>query len=397
MSFINFFSKNKNKPKKLPDGIKIVTSLSEVDKVSWNNIIGDDNPFIEYDFLNNLELSNSIGERSGWYPYYILYFENSTLVGAIFSYLKDNSYGEYIFDWAWASAYQKYGFNYYPKLVISVPFTPATGNRILVDKNSNYEIVSKKLIEAVNILGQDLNVSSIHWLFVTKEENDLLEKYNFTKRFTFQFHWKNNNYKNFDDFLNEFNSKKRNQLKRERKQANENLKIELLEGNNIKNEHWEIMYELYLSTISRKWATDYLTKDFFKLLHKDFSDKAVMVLASKNNEYVAGALNFRKGKNLYGRYWGAFEEFPSLHFEVCYYKAIEYCIEEKIQLFEAGAQGEHKLQRGFLPSYTYSNHSILDERFSIAIKDFIDKEKVQIDNTIKYYNEMAPYKLSKTH
>lgn len=394
MDFINFFAKNKKNIAKLPEGIKIVKSLNEIDKYSWNTLISHNNPFIEYDFLNNLELSKSLGNRSGWYPYYILYYEKEELLGAVFSYLKDNSYGEYIFDWSWASAYQKSGLNYYPKLVISVPFTPATGPRILVSKDSDYEKVSRNLIEAVNYLGQDLNVSSIHWLFVTKEENNLLEKYNFMKRHTFQFHWTNNNYKSFDDFLAEFNSKKRNQIKRERRQANENLKIELIEKQDLKKEHWEIMYELYLSTISRKWASDYLTKEFFKLLAKDFSNNAVMVLASRDGKYLAGALNFRKGENLYGRYWGAFEEFPALHFEACYYKAIEYCIENNIKLFEAGAQGEHKLQRGFLPSYTYSNHYIADQRFKYAIEDFLNREKLEIDKTMEYYMEMAPFKIN---
>jgi predicted N-acyltransferase len=375
--------------------IKLFQSISEIDKSSWNELIGNDNPFIEYEFLKALEVSKSIGKRSGWEPYYLTIYSQEPspkLIGAVTLYLKNNSYGEYIFDWSWASAYSQAGLHYYPKFTIAVPFTPATGKRILVHPDFSFEDTASQLINVIKRMATALNVSSIHWLFNQKEEAEFLETQGFMTRYTYQFHWKNNNYKTFEDFLGEFNSKKRNQIKRERRQANTGIEIEILSGEQLKPVHWKTMYYFYMDTSSRKWGQNYLNDDFFSYIAANFQEKAVMVLAKKDGKYIAGALNFRKGKHLYGRYWGCLEDQQCLHFEICYYQSIEYAIKEGITLFEAGAQGEHKIVRGFLPAYTYSSHWIANSQFSTAISDFLRREKFSVKNLIENQKEVSPFK-----
>lgn len=392
MSISSFFSKDPLSFLTDHKNIRIIESISKINKNDWNLLIGNNNPFLEYEFIKALEVSKSVGKSSGWNPKYLTYYINDKLVGALPMYLKFNSYGEYIFDWSWASAYNQAGLKYYPKLTIAIPFTPATGKRILINPDYNYEEIAGELVESVKKIGKALNVSSIHWLFTEKEEHEYLASKGFLSRYTHQFHWKNNNYSTFEDFLQEFNSKKRNQLRRERKQANTGLQIEILEGEQIQPEHWDIMFDLYISTSDRKWGSPYLKKEFFEYIDLNFKDNAVMVMAKRNNEYIAGALNFRKGKNLYGRYWGCFEEHQCLHFEVCYYQSIDYCIKNKIDIFEAGAQGEHKLYRGFLPEYTYSSHLMLEPMFNELIADFLNREKKSLDELMNYYKDNSPFK-----
>jgi predicted N-acyltransferase len=380
-----FLSENTN--------IKLFHRISEIDKNSWNSLIGKNNPLLEYEFLKAMEVSNSIGTKSTWLPYYLALFDGKNLIGAIPLYLKYNSYGEYIFDWSWASAYSKSGLNYYPKFVIAVPYTPASGNRILVHPDSTLEEVGNTLIPVIKKMATALKVSSIHWLFILEEEMDLLRKHGFMARYTYQFHWRNNNYKTFDDFLGEFNSKKRNQIKRERKQANTGIEIEVLSGNQLKDVHWKAMYRFYMNTSSRKWGHAYLTEEFFAYIAANFPEQVVMVLAKRGDKYIAGALNFRKGEHLYGRYWGCLEEHQCLHFEICYYQSIDYAIREGITLFEAGAQGEHKIVRGFLPAYTYSAHWIENKQFSSAIDDFLKRERFSVTNLIENHSELSPFKI----
>lgn len=393
MPLSSFFNKNPLSFLENNKHIKLKQSIIDIDKKEWNNLIGDNNPFLEYEFLKALEVSKSVGKVSGWIPYFLTYYDNDKLIGAVPMYLKYNSYGEYIFDWNWANLYNQIGIHYYPKLTIAIPFTPATTPKILIHPNYSFNEVADNLIENIIKIGKALKISSIHWLFTTEEDFNYLSQKGFMKRYTHQFHWKNDSYKTFDDFLAKFNSKKRNQIKRERKQANENLKIETLEGNEIKSQHWDLMYELYISTSDRKWGSPYLEKGFFKYIDNNFKENAVIMLAKdKNDNYIAGALNFKKGNHLYGRYWGCFEEYQCLHFELCYYQAIDYCIKNNIVLFEAGAQGEHKFIRGFLAEYTYSNHLILDERISVLIQDYLVKEKYQLDHLMQYYKDNSPFK-----
>ncbi len=395
--FINsLFNKNQNNDDLLflenfPK-IKVHKTINEIDKESWNNLIGKNNPFIEYEFFKALEISNSIGEKSGWLCNYLALYEQKKLVGVIPLFTKYNSYGEYIFDWSWASAYSQNGLDYYPKFTVAVPFTPATGKRIFIHPDYDFKEIADQLVDCLFSFAKSINVSSIHWLFTEKEEMDYLITKGFMSRYTHQFHWKNYDYNSFDDFLAEFTSKKRNQIKRERKQAKEGITIEIVSGNDLKPLHWQAMYNLYISTTYKKWATDYLTKEFFEYIAKNFYENAVIVFAKKDNNYIAGALNFRKGDHLYGRYWGSLEEQQCLHFEICYYQSIEYAIKEKISLFEAGAQGEHKLQRGFLAEYTYSVHWFAEPQFSNAIQDYLRREKRSMDKMIQEYREDSPFK-----
>ena len=359
----------------------VLHSIQKIDIEQWNKLTETSNPFLQYEFLKALEVSKSVGNNSGWLPNYVVAWDDKKLVGAIPLYKKYNSMGEYIFDWQWAALYEHLGLEYFPKFTIAIPFTPATGSRLLVAADVCYEEVANLLVERLMEEAQRQKVHSIHWLFTTKQECEWLSKKNFIPRYTYQFHWKNQNYKDFDDFLQAFNSKKRNQIKRERRVAQE-VNIEVLSGNQIQKKHWQYMYQFYLSTIGKKWAYPYLTKEFFEYIAKHFKQHVVMVLASKNDSYVAGALNFRKGKHMYGRYWGCLESYNNLHFEVCYYKSIEYCIDNHIQLYEAGAQGYHKVQRGYAPQYTYSCHFIQQPQLAEIIYATIAEENENVRNEI---------------
>lgn len=371
---------------------EIVSSIKKINKKQWNDLIGKNNPFIHYEFLKALEVSKSIGLKTGWLPNYIVSFKNNKLVGAIPLYKKYNSLGEYIFDWQWVGLYEHVGLDYFPKFTIAIPFTPATGKRILIAEQENYNDVANALVSCLMKEAERQNIRSIHWLFVTKEECEWLTKKNFFPRYTYQFHWNNDNYRDFDHFLEKFKSKKRNQVKKERRIANE-IQIEVVTGKDLQIKHWQSMYLFYLSTIGKKWAHPYLTKDFFEYIAANFSKYVVMIFAKNKEKYIAGALNFCKEKNMYGRYWGCIEEHNNLHFEVCYYKSIEYCIENKIQLYEAGAQGYHKVHRGYLPKYTYSAHWIQQPELSKVIVEFVTEENARTHQEIKQIEKSSPFKI----
>jgi Uncharacterized protein conserved in bacteria len=284
-------------------------------------------------------------------------WKNDTLHGALYLYEKNNGYGEYIFDWGWAQAYERNGVNYYPKLVSAVPFTPATGRKLLVHPEADTDQVRKKLLEKALDRMRSRNCSSVHFLYITAEELPIFNSMGFLVRHSFQFHWKNNNYQDFDQFLSSLKRKRRKEIIRERKQIKEQMiTVSVLEGNDITREHMAQMYKFYISTISRKWSHPYLSLEFFYRIHQTMLKRLVLILAYVDKDCVAGAINFQKGNCLYGRYWGCKGNFRSLHFELCYYQPIEFAIRKGMILFEAGAQGEHKIQRGFLPELTYSAH-----------------------------------------
>ncbi|WP_372366595.1 GNAT family N-acetyltransferase [Candidatus Uabimicrobium sp. HlEnr_7] len=374
---------------------RVIKSITLVRKQQWNNLVEKDNPFTRYEFLKALEVSGSVGEKSGWIPHYIIAEQDDKLVGAIPLYLKYNSLGEYIFDWRWLGLYEQFGINYFPKFVIAVPFTPATGKRILVDSEQIFEDVAGTMLHLLMEEAQK-KVSSIHWLFITEFERSFLEKHNFIPRSTYQYHWHNENYQNFDHFLQKFKAKKRNQIKRERRVANE-VDIEIRSGKDLDQEHWENMYEFYLMTIGKKWAYPYLTVEFFDYIAKNFCDQVVMILAKKNGSYVAGSLNFRSGQQMYGRYWGCTEKHYDLHFELCYYQSIDYCIRNNIILHEAGAQGQHKICRGYLPHYTYSAHWIKDPAFSQVISTLVLEENKIAKDDIAELAKMSPFRNESTN
>jgi predicted N-acyltransferase len=375
--------------------IELASSLSNVDKNQWNKLNICNHPFTSYEFLNALETSNSVSTKTGWTPKHILVKNAANnLIGASPNYLKMHSYGEYIFDHSWANAFENAGGQYYPKLLSAIPFTPATGPRILLSpqKNNNDEIF-KLIIGTYEQLVKNNNLSSAHINFITKQLSDTLNKRNWIKREGLQFHWYNKKYQSFDDFLDELKSTKRKAIKKERKKINEyGLTIERLTGDALNVKIWDSFYEFYLSTIDKKWGGAYLTKDFFYSINRSMKNKILLVIAKKNNDIIAGALNFVGENTLYGRNWGSKLDIPFLHFELCYYQAIEYAIENKIQIVEAGAQGHHKIQRGYIATSTYSAHYIQNDSFDKAIRGFVEMEANEINKQIEIINQQgSPY------
>ena len=375
--------------------IELASSLRNIDKNQWNKLNICNHPFTSYEFLNALETSNSVSTKTGWTPKHILVKNAANnLIGASPNYLKMHSYGEYIFDHSWANAFENAGGQYYPKLLSAIPFTPATGPRILLSpqKNNNDEIF-KLIIGTYEQLVKNNNLSSAHINFITKQLSDTLNKRNWIKREGLQFHWYNKKYQSFDDFLDELKSTKRKAIKKERKKINEyGLTIERLTGDALNVKIWDSFYEFYLSTIDKKWGGAYLTKDFFYSINRSMKNKILLVIAKKNNDIIAGALNFIGKNTLYGRNWGSKLDIPFLHFELCYYQAIEYAIENKIQIVEAGAQGHHKIQRGYIATSTYSAHYIQNDSFDKAIRGFVEMEANEINKQIEIINQQgSPY------
>ena len=379
--------------------VDLLSSIDHVDEASWRELEPPDFPFFDFEFLRALESSRCVGDATGWSPVYLVYRDDlGRMLGALCLYLKTDSYGEYIFDWEWARAYQRHGLPYYPKLVAAVPFTPATGPKLLVNRclsEPGRRTVTRALLAAAQRLGGERRVSSSHALFLPKEELDEFVERGFVVRHSLQFHWRNRGYGTFSDYLDALVSKRRRQIVRERRQlADEGLKIERLTGDALSSEHASTMYRFYLGTLDRKWGMPYLTGAFFTEVFRTMRDRILLVLArdEKTGRPIAGALNFLKGRTLYGRYWGATEDRRNLHFELCYYQAIDFAIERGLWLFEAGAQGEHKLARGFLPSRTYSAHAIRHPGFRHAIERYISEEKELIAENIAEYARYDPYK-----
>jgi predicted N-acyltransferase len=365
------------------------------DEAAWRALEPPDFPFFDFEFLHALERSGSVGSGSGWSPVYLVCRDEGRVLGALCLYLKTNSYGEYIFDWGWARAYQEHGHPYYPKLVAAVPFTPATGPKLLVRPDADRAAVTRALLDAALKLGDEQRVSSSHALFLPEEELDEFAEHGFAVRHSLQFHWRNPGYDAFSDYLDALEGKRRRQVARERRQLEgEGLEIERLTGEALSPEHAAIMYRFYTGTLDRKWGVPYLTRAFFTEVFRTMRERILLVLARdrRTGRPVAGALNFFKGRTLYGRYWGAAEERRNLHFELCYYQAIEFAIERHLELFEAGAQGEHKIARGFLPSLTYSAHEIRHPSFKRAIERYIVEEKEMIAEDMAEYTRHDPYK-----
>jgi uncharacterized protein len=350
------------------------------------------NPFITHAFLNALETSKSVSSRTGWTPTHIIVKDaQGRLAAAAPTYLKTHSMGEYVFDHGWADAYRRAGLDYYPKLQVSVPFTPATGRRLLTAPG--HEAARQQLIAGLRIWREKIEASSIHITFPTRAEWEILGTSGFLQRTGQQFHFINKGYTDFDSFLADLASRKRKMIRRERKDAlAKGIEIELLTGTAIKEIHWDTFYHFYMDTGMRKWGTPYLTREFFSAVGAAMSDHILLVMARRNGRYIAGAINFIGKDALYGRNWGAIEEHPFLHFEVCYYQAIEFAISRGLSRVEAGAQGEHKLARGYGAVATYSAHEIGDRRFAGAIADYLQKERVHVDEALREYDELTPFK-----
>jgi predicted N-acyltransferase len=351
------------------------------------------NPFVTHAFLRALEESGSVGGRSGWTPAHMIVEDaDGRLVAAAPTYLKTHSQGEYVFDHGWADAYQRAGGRYYPKLQIAAPFTPVTGRRLLVAADAP-DGAALALVAGWRALREAADASSIHVTFCDRRDAETLQRAGFVLRTGEQFHFINEGYRDFDDFLASLASRKRKAIKRERRDAlGDDIEVDLLTGSDIKSEHWDAFFAFYMDTGSRKWGRPYLTRAFFDRIGATFADRVLLVMARQGRRYVAGAINFLGDDALYGRNWGAIVERPFLHFEICYYQAIDFAIRRGIGRVEAGAQGEHKLSRGYRPVTTYSAHEFADVRMQRAVADYLARERPAVAEAIDEYAERLPFR-----
>jgi uncharacterized protein len=362
------------------------TELSTQEKV--------DNPFISHGFLSSLEESVSVGIRSGWQPRHLLLEDaQGLLLGAAPCYVKSHSRGEYVFDHGWAEAFERAGGDYYPKLQVAVPFTPVTGPRLLVRPGPLAQAVCGALADALAEIATSNELSSAHVTFLTEPEWHLLGQRGFLQRTDQQFHWQNAGYANFNEFLSRLSSRKRKTIRRERKEAlSPGIEVHRLTGADLTEALWDAFFAFYMETGSRKWGQPYLTRDFFSLAGEKMRDRILLVMAKRAGRWIAGAINFLGRDAIYGRNWGAIEHHPFLHFELCYYQAMDYAIAHKLSRVEAGAQGEHKLARGYLPKTTYSVHFIANPALRRAVADYLSRERAYVQATAEELAAAAPFR-----
>ena len=368
--------------------LEFQSSFKNINQKEWNDLTKS-NPFLRLEFFQSLEASKSIGEGTGWHPFPAIVIDQGSLVGASPIFLKEHSYGEYVFDWSWAEAYQKYGKNYYPKIASCIPFTPATGPRIFGLDLS----IKKNIVVQIEELAYENKMSSSHILFCNESEKDIFGDPKWMLREGVQFKWFNKNYNNFAEFLSQLSHDKRKKIKQERKKIQDlGLKIKKIKGPEITESDLDFFYACYCNTYQDHHSHPYLTRIFFSLIKQSMPENLLLILAYEGDLPIAASFFIYDDKNLYGRYWGSKSFYPGLHFELSYYQGQEFCIENRIVSFEGGAQGEHKLARGFEPFNTFSFHRIFDEKFEHAIKDFLRREKNGIDQYTNELNERAPYK-----
>ena len=382
----------------MPDGnepvaIKVLESIGDVPAEQWDACAGGGDPFVGHAFLKALEDSGSIDGDTGWLPQHlIIEDEAGTVCACAPLYLKNHSYGEYVFDWGWAEAYQRAGGQYYPKLQSAVPFTPITGRRLLVRPGADGRMADF-LVAVMVALAERLRVSSLHVTFPTEAEWRRLGTHGFLLRLGQQYHWENHGYADFEDFLGALSSRKRKTIRRERRTVAESgLELATLTGDAIQERHWDAFYRFYRNTSERKWGPTYLNRRFFSLLGETMAERVALVIAENDGRPVGGALNLIGEDTLYGRYWGASEEHPFLHFEACYYRAIDFAIEHGLARVEAGAQGPHKIQRGYLPMPTYSAHWIADTGFAEAVERYLGEEREAVTDEIQSLARLSPFR-----
>jgi len=377
-----------------PSQIRFLDSIDEVDRRCWNDLAGDASPFLKHEFLSALENTGCTSRETGWQPYHVAaYDSDNSLVAAMPLYQKYNSYGEYVFDWSWADAYRSNGIPYYPKFLTAIPFTPSVGPRILHNKQAQEEEISDQIVTAVLQRAEELEISSWHVLFPTETESELLATRGLNTREGSQFHWFNRGYQSFDDFLGALNSRKRKNIRKERQSvAQQGIQFSVVEGSEIDEKLWKHFYVFYQSTYMVRGMQGYLSEDFFLRVAETMPDNIFLVLAKHDEQIIAGALFFRDSKKLYGRYWGSLEEYQFLHFETCFYQGIDYCIRHGLEQFDAGAQGEHKIQRGFEPIRTLSNHWIRHPAFAEAVDDFLQREKAYVTRYRQEAGKLLPFK-----
>ena len=378
--------------------VEFVDSIEKIKKQDWENVQITKYPFLKYQFLESLESSKCVSPEQGWSPFHIVVSDQEIIVAIMPLYIKTDSQGEFIFDWSWADAYYRNGLDYYPKLVSSIPFTPATGPRILINNRVKRADVIRKISNRLKQISEDNNFSSVHVLLAQKDEIDKFSTEDFSLRTSYSFHWFNNKYQNFNHFLDDMTSRQRKNIKKERNKIEaQGVTMMRVKGDEIKQEMIETFYQFYQVTYLKRGMRGYLNFKFFENIIKSIPESIVLVLAkNSSNQYVAGALNFYDDEKLYGRYWGCLEEYDSLHFETCYYQGIEFCIEQNLSSFDPGVQGEHKIKRGFCPIETYSAHWIKDIRFKDAINDFLTREREHILEYNENRRSLLPFKIEVT-
>src|SRR6185295_10490718 len=383
--------------------IRVVSAIADIPAAAWDACANPAdsksqdqvyNPFISHAFLSALEASGSAAARTGWQPQHLVAeAEDGAALGVVPAYLKSPSRGEYVFDAGWAEAYERAGGSYYPKVQVSVPFTPATGRRLLVPRCENAEQIRQGLASGLIELAKLREASSVHVTFAPEDEWCLLGELGYLQRNDQQFHWENANYATFDDFLGALAARKRKAIRRERREALEHgIEVAWLTGSDLTESVWDHFFAFYMETGSRKWGRPYLTRQFYSLIGETMADKVLLVMAKRAGRFTAGAINFIGGDTLFGRHWGAIEHHPFLHFELCYYQAIEYAIQNKLPRVEAGAQGEHKLARGYMPVTTYSAHYIADPALRRAIADYLKRERAHVAAAGAELAAMGPFR-----
>jgi predicted N-acyltransferase len=389
-------------PANLPLTVKVASSLRAVPASAWDSCArgaarpeggeDTDNPFVSHAFLSSIEDSGCVGEGTGWRPMHLLVEDRSgTLRAAAPCYLKTHSLGEYVFDHAWADAYMRAGGRYYPKLQVCVPFTPVTGPRLLAAE-SDFS-ARQYLAAGLEALRAQVAASSIHVTFLPESEAALLADEGYLRRKDHQFHWMNEGYATFDDFVSALASRKRKTIRRERRDAlSRGITIEWLTGRDITEAHWDAFFAFYMDTGSRKWGRPYLNRRFFSFIGERMADRVVLMMAKRAGRYIAGAINFVGRSRLFGRNWGCIEDHPFLHFEVCYYQAIDYAIAHGLQRVEAGAQGEHKLARGYRPVLTHSGHAFADPSFRRAVASYLERERAAVDMGTEQLADATPFR-----
>ena len=379
----------------LVHSVDVIHHIGDIAAADWDVCAGPDNPFVSHKFLSALEQSGSASAEQGWTPHHLVAkAADGSVLGVAPAYLKSHSYGEYVFDHGWADAFERAGGTYYPKLQLAVPFTPVTGPRLCVHPDADGATTSRALLAGGIDAARRLGISSLHATFCTKAESQMMGAEGLLLRTGEQFHWLNNGYQSFGEFLGALASRKRKAIARERRQALADglVTIETLTGAALTEGHWDAFFGFYMDTGQRKWGTPYLNRDFFSLLGQTMSDQVVLVMAYKHGTPIAGALNMAGPSVLYGRDWGCSEYIPALHFEVCYYQAIDFAIKHGLGRVEAGAQGPHKISRGYLPVHTYSAHWIADPAFRNGVAAYLDQERDQVDDEIGALTARSPFK-----
>ncbi len=369
----------------------IADTIDSIPAAAWNRLAAD-NPFLNHAFLSALEHHEAVGGESGWVPRYLLGHKDARLVAAVPMYLKHHSWGEFVFDWAWASAYERNGLAYYPKLVVATPYTPVTGARLLLEDRNDSQAATEVVDYLLNYAETE-QVSSLHCLFLDEIDEQRLTQPALIARADTQYHWVNHDYQNFDQFLAQLASRHRKKIKRERRRVSEaGINVQLLHGNDITDEQWQNFYHFHQTTYLKRGHQTPFSLGFFQEIGRTLADNIILIVAQKAGQDVAAALNFVNSDTLYGRYWGCHGDYHSLHFEVCYYRAIDYCIAQGLKRFEAGAQGEHKLIRGFYPTTTHSRHWIAHPAFREAIQKAVGYEQQDLGRYQAMLSRYLPYK-----